>query len=305
MLPTFRTLLLFVMMSAGLVAATMAAMASVDPPPVGRCLEENADPMPIFRSSDTVVTSDYTGLDEATSGFTDYRGLSAGAAKGRLGRESAKTGERGRARVSIEIQAEPLIHGAMDNVAQAQLLASAAAEVMRKKVTGITELVAVSTQLTRKSQEAAYDRGERWTQPRFGGGRLGNRAPKTGERRYFNHSGRFAESIVGTPNKTEGTATVNVAANRLDPRTSHNAGEFAHITNALIRLVPEMADPQMLVLNTEIKEAFDTVGRSIVIAAMERNKQLRGELGAKVVDEALGLLGFGGLRSAVRSVYPG
>lgn len=281
-----RLLLCFTLTCSGLTAVAIAGMGSADPAPPERCidLEETDDPM-------TIVSSDYSNL-------------TAGAVTGRQGRLSAKTGERGRARMTMTITAEPLIHGAVEDVALAQMLASSAAEVLRKKVTGINEIVAESTQLTRKYQEAAYDRGESWTQARFGGGKMGNRAPKSGERRYFNHSGRFAESIVATPNKKEGSATVNVAANRLDPRTSRNAAEFAFITSALIRLVPELGDPAALVATPEVMKALDDMAESVVFNAAKRNKQLRGELGKQLIDLALERLGMGGLRGRVLSVFP-
>ena len=231
---------------------------------------------------------------------SDYRGLTSGAIKGRQGRER-KDGSRGQARMSIEIRPEMLVH-VLDDVAQAQILASAGAEYLRNKVTGITATVPPRTLESRKYQEAAYKRGEAWAVPRFGfRGQMGPMHFDQGGR-YFNHSGTFAQSIIATANRTEGTATVNVAKNRLDPTTS-GAGEFRHITDALQRLIPELADPQMLASTPEIKAALEEAGDRILFNAAKRNRQLQGQVGAALLDAALNALGMGGLRGRVQSVF--
>lgn len=261
----------------GLGAAAFAGMADVPPEPL------------MAKKPEVVVTSDYTGL-------------TAGSIKGQLGRER-KNGTRGNARMTIEIKSEPLVH-VFDDVAQAQLLASASAEVLRKKVTSISETASPRTLETRKYQETAYKNGEAWAVGRFGfRGQMGPRHFDGGGR-MFNHSGTFAQSIVATPNKTEGNATINVAKNRLDPTTS-GAGEFRHITDALIRLVPELGDPAALMQTPEVMKALDDSVEQMIFNAAKRNKQLRGQLGAALIDNALGALGLGGLRGRVVSAFYG
>jgi hypothetical protein len=179
--------------------------------------------------------------------LSDYSNLSSGAIKGRQGRER-QDGTRGKARMTIEIQSEPLVVN-FDEIQLGAGPAAAIAEVMKERIGGVQETVKDSTLYTRTRQELAYDAGKPWAQKRFGGGRIGNMAPKSGEARYLNHSGRLRESVVATENKTEKGWTVNVAANRLDPSTSRNAAEFANITDAFNRFVkPETIwnDPKVV-----------------------------------------------------------
>ena len=197
---------------------------------------------------------------------SDYRGLTSGAIKGRQGRER-KDGSRGAARMTMEFDFEPLVHN-VNELAQAQLMATAGAEVIKKKISGITEQASDRTKETRKYQEAAYKRGEDWAVGRFGfRGQTGPMHFDQGGR-MFNHSGTFVQGIVATPNKTDGTCTINVPKNRLDPTTS-GAGEFRHITDALIRLVPELADPAALMRSPEVLAALDYVERIAVLRGWE------------------------------------
>lgn len=210
--------------------------------------------------SDVIVTSDYSNL-------------SAGAIRGRLGR-TRKDGTRGRARMTIEIQSEPLVHN-FDELQLGHEPAQAAARALADRVRKINQPVAESTQLTRKYQEAAYQRGEAWARARFGGPRLGPRAPDPGKREHFNHSGTFADSIVGTENLTEKAWTVNVAASRLDPRTSRNASEFSFITNTLRRLIPEFDNPRLLAELPEVRAAVEKSIDSLVFKAAALGEKLR------------------------------
>lgn len=216
----------------------------------------------------------------------DYTNLSSGSIKGRLGRTSAKTGQRGAARMSIEIVSEPLVHD-FDEIALGRGPAEAIAKVQRQEVEAIQEPVSDRTLETRKYQEAAYQRGASWAMKRFGGGRLGDMPPRPGEQRKFNHSGRFAKSIVATENRTEKSWTVNVAANRLDPRTSRDAGEFAFITAALRRLAPSIGDPASLARNPVVIAAIRDSINDLIVQASKLNERLR----ADRLRAALGVLG--------------
>lgn len=210
--------------------------------------------------SDVIVTSDYSNL-------------TSGAITGRLGRTRAD-GTRGRARMSIQIQSEPLVHN-FDELALGHGPAQAAAKALADKVRKIGEPVRESTQLTRKYQENAYQRGEAWVRRRFGGPKMGPRAPDAGKREYFNHSGTFADSIVGTENRTEKAWTVNVAASRLDPRTSRSVSEFKFITDSLRRLVPEMDDPRLLAELPEVQAAVSKSIEDLITVASALNQKLR------------------------------
>lgn len=228
---------------------------------------------------------------------SDYSNLTSGAITGRLGRTSARTGERGRARVTIEIQSEPLVH-VFDEIQLGHGPAQAAAKALADKVRRIGEQVSSDTLVTRSYQEAAYRRGESWATSRFGGPKMGPRPPRAGEARMFNHSGTFADSIVGTENKTERTWTVNVAASRLDPRTSRTPHEFAFITSALRKLIPEMDNPHLLAELPEVQAAVQKSIDDLIISARELNAKLREQR----LMMALDLLGLGQLRRGLQVI---
>jgi hypothetical protein len=205
--------------------------------------------------------------------LSDYSNLSSGAIRGRRGRTSAKTGQRGRARFTIEIVSEPITHQ-FDELALGKGPAEAAARGVAAKIRSITEPVSDTTQAIRAYQEQAYAAGKPWAKRRFGF-RGGDRRPRDGELRKFNHSGTFADGMTATENKTEKAWTINVPANRLDPRTSRHAGDFARITDALRRLVPEMDDPRRLSNLSEVKEAIRDSVNDLIVTAEKLNQQLR------------------------------
>ncbi len=203
----------------------------------------------------------------------DYRNLTTGAIRGRIGRELA-SGGRGRGRMTIEIQSEPIVH-VMDSLQLGHGPAQAAARALADRVRAISQNVAESTQVTRARQEQAYAAGKPWARRRFGGPRLGERPPRDGELRMFNHSDTFASSIVGTENKTERTWTINVAANRLDPRTSRTPHEFGFITETLRRLIPAFDDPAQLARLPEVNAAVQQSIADMIITARKLNDKLR------------------------------
>lgn len=241
-------------LATGVVAASLYPDSQVDDP------EEVPAPM---ADDDVIVTSDYSNL-------------SNGPIRGRLGRER-KDGTRGRARMTIEIQSEPLVH-VFDEVQLGHGPAEAAAEVLREKVRGIQEKASPSTNEYRAKIEKAYERGEAWAQRRVNW--RGNKGGVTfqSDDRKFNHSGTFADSLVARENKTDKSWTLNVAANRLDPRTSRNATEFAFITSALRRLVPELDDPARLLNDPRVVAAIDQAVESLILNAAKLNQQLRAKL---------------------------
>lgn len=224
--------------------------------------------------------------DSSTIVTSDYRNLSSGNITGRLGRESARTGERGRARMSITIQAGPLVHN-FDELMLGKRPSEAIAKCLRAKVESIGELASERTLETRKYQEKAFREGKPWAKERFGGGRMGDTPPRDGSGRKWNHSGRTAKSIVATENRTERSWTVNVAANRLDPRTSRNAAEFAPIPESLRRLVPEIDDPAGLLRDPNVRRELEGTLDDLIVEARRLNDTLR----AQRLDAAKQLLG--------------
>lgn len=230
---------------------------------------------------------------------SDYSNLSSGAITGRLGRER-KDGSRGRARMTIEIKSEPIVHN-FDELQLGKEPAEAVAKALADKVRAIGEIVRPATQLTRKYQESAHQRGEAWVRSRFGGARMGPRVPDPANRRYFNHSGTFADSIVGTENRTEKSWTINVAATRLDPRTSRNSTEFAFITDALRRLVPEFDDPRKLGDLPEVRDAVERSIEAMIFKAADLQERLR----RMRLQSVLSAFRLDGLARGVQSVILG
>jgi hypothetical protein len=226
---------------------------------------------------------------------SDYSNLTSGAITGRLGRSNA-AGGRGRARMSIEIRSEPLVHN-FDELQLGQGPAMAAAAGLQKKIRAVSDTAKASTLVIRGRQKRAYERGEQWAKKRFGGPKLGPRPP-TDSLAYLNFSDTFASSITGTENRTEKSWTINVAANRLDPRTSRNAAEFAFITDALHRFVPELNDPRLLGQMPEVREAVVRSIEDMIIKARDLNNKLRVQL----LGQALSLLGLGPLAGGVQAI---
>jgi hypothetical protein len=221
----------------------------------------------------------YPDHDVPTGGVivtSDYSNLTSGAITGRLGRVG-KSGERGRARMSIDIVAEPLVHN-FDELALGKPVALAIQGALQKSIRGITTSVGESTAFTRKYQEAAYARGDEWALARFGGPRLGERPPRPGNRTAWNHSGTFADGLYATENRTEKSWSVNVTNNRLDPRTSRNATEFAFITDSLRRLVPEFDSPELLARHPEVNAAIDESIQSMIFKASAMRDRKRSQL---------------------------
>lgn len=241
----------------------------------------------------TIVTSDYTGL-------------SVGAIKGRLGRRSAADraagidGPRGRARMSIEIEATPIVHQ-FDDLMLGKEPAAAIAAALTKAVKGIRAEVSTATKYTRTRQEIAYAAGKPWAVRRFGF-RKNARPPHSGNATMFNHSGTFADSIVATENRTDKSWTVNVAAIRLDPRTSQNPAQFAAITQTLIRLVPEFGDPTKLAHHPDVQAAITRSLEDMITSAEKLGNRLRAERLRAALD-AFGLGGIGRLHGKVSVVF--
>lgn len=251
------------LMVVGIGLAAGAAAATLTPSPEVNDPEEVCVPMV---DDDVIVTSDYSNL-------------TSGPIRGRMGRER-QDGSRGRARMTIEIKSEPLVHQ-FDEVQLGHGPAEAAAQVLAEKVRAISEPVSPTTQEDRKYKEAAYKRGESYAVKRFTW--RGNKGEGKGPHfdqghRKFNFSGTFADSIVARENTTDKSWTVNVAANRLDPRTSRNATEFAVIVEALRRLVPELDHPERLLHDPRVKAAIDDAVENVVLNAAKLNQTLRAKL---------------------------
>ncbi len=188
--------------------------------------------------------------------------------------------------MTLSIKSEPILHD-FDNLKIGRAAAEAIAALIRRQIEGIGEAAGVATQLKRKYAESAFAAGKRWALERYSGGKIGARKPAQTER-LFNDSGRLAAGIVATENKTEGAWTINVAANRLDPRT-FGGGEagISRMVQRLVSLVPALRGD---VLRDEtVKRAIDEgIAEAIYVmtaGAKQRNAKAWRDLVGSVAGE--------------------
>lgn len=236
-----------------------------------------------LRDPDSVSINDY-----AFGG--DMDGLfQRGQVRERLGRKSKKTGRRGKSRMSIEIQGEPVVH----NFAEVRLgkgPANAIGEILQSGIRQVTARVAPSTFRWRQSVGRNYPGAEgtaRYSQ-RFRGGRIGEMPPPASPtRQMFNHTRRMADNITTRENRTDKSWTVNVPNNRLNPREFANRADFERMVDQLHRHVPEIGDPRALNRHPEFRHAVvDSIGDMIQAA------EARGQAGR----QRLRRTAFGALR---------
>jgi hypothetical protein len=174
----------------------------------------------------------------------------------------------GKVRYSIGVQAEPIIHN-LDPSLLGRGPAEAIADVLRQKVRNIGAIASVATRAYRARAQKAFNTGASWATRRYAGGRIGAMAPNQTPR-AFNDSGRFASSLFATPNKTESTWTINVAANRLNEAS----GAVVTIWNRLVQLVPEFGSPEKLLGTKEVTTAVRTSLRDLIAKAEMRRDDL-------------------------------
>jgi hypothetical protein len=144
-----------------------------------------------------------------------------------------RTNASGKTRFTVRVVSEPLVI-TTDAAFLAMKPAVAMAEFLRQKVAAISAKASPNTLRARHTALAAFVQGKEWAQKRYSGGRIGSIPPLRSEQ-AFNDSGRFQKSIRASKSK-DGSWRIDVAANRLDPTTSHS---FERVWNRLVELVPE------------------------------------------------------------------
>lgn len=191
----------------------------------------------------------------------------------------------GKERVTVVVKAEPLVHN-FDPKTLGRGPAKAIAFHLAERIREIATAAKPATLLYRKKAAKAFAEGKEWARKRYGGGRMGDRAPNQSDR-AFNDSGRFAESITAN-GSSDGAWRVNVAANRLNGET----GNFERIYQKLIALVPEFANPELLMSQDLIQAAIKKSANDIVtkLGASSRNVGL--ELAKQVIDLAEAAFGL-------------
>lgn len=188
-----------------------------------------------------------------------------------------RTSKSGKKRVTIRVKAEPIIVNT-DPKALGKPIAEAIAHHYRERIKGITTKASASTLRARKVAAKAFAEGKAWAVKRYAGGRTGATPPNQSDR-LGNDSGRFADTITANAS-SDGHWRVNVAANRLDPTT----GNVTRIWARLSELVPEFANPALLLDNMVFKRALMKAQQGLVAKAKERTSKLSWDLVRKAVD---------------------
>lgn len=142
-------------------------------------------------------------------------------------------------RYSLGIRAEPILHN-LRGIDLGKRPAEAILVMIMRQHAAITQPAAPATVLKRKQAVSALARGEPWATRRYSGGRSGTSRPGSGGTsgkgdRYGIDSGRLLDGWFVRQNPAEGTWTVNVPANRLDPSTF--GGGLAAVQAFVARLV--------------------------------------------------------------------
>lgn len=199
-----------------------------------------------------------------------------------------RTSSKGtKSRYTVTIESEPILHQ-FDGLRLGKRVSEAMAKALRDGVRGILAYAKPATIARRQRAADALQRGAQWAKDRYSGGRTGLTPPQTGASRLWNDSGRFADGIIAMENKVERGWTINVPANRLDPKT-FTGGEAALEAEfrRLVALVPAFGDPAKLGEDAGVKRAIDESFVDLIVSAARRGDQLRGQL----VRTVLGTLG--------------
>lgn len=193
-------------------------------------------PFPPFdRASDVEVLNAYNDGDSI---FVARRGTTA-------------KGTQRKARYSFEIVSEPLLHD-LNELNLGRGPAEAIKDLIKDQINGISVTASKATIAMRIKARAALERGESWATKRYAGGRIGIMPPGVSDK-LFQDSGRLRESIFVSPNLTDATYTVNVAANRLNPDLFGSG--FTEMIGRLVALVPA--------LNPKTLRGMPTIERAI------------------------------------------
>ncbi len=162
-----------------------------------------------------------------------------------------RTTSRGtRDRVSIEIEAEPIVH-VFDDTALGSGPSQAIRDELEKAIKAITAIAKPSTIIKRNWSRREMESGSpaKSTKKRYSGGRIGTKIPKTSVR-LFNDSDRLSEGLFVRQNPREGSFTTNVPANRFTDDTQH-------LVKRLFDLVPILRSPAKLLASKSVRDEID------------------------------------------------
>lgn len=192
-------------------------------------------------------------------------------------RERVRTSRSGatRSRVTVDISGESIGIG-LDPRAYGAPVAQAIADLFRERIRMIAETVSPATKRAREAAAKAFAAGKSWAVKRYAGGKLGAKAPNQSDRK-FNDSGRMADSIVATAREGEKDFVINMAANRLNPETVNGGmAGLEKIWAELVRLVPELGNPRLLMDNVKVRRSVnEAVNENVFKTASDRVDRVR------------------------------
>lgn len=201
-------------------------------------------------------------------------------------RERTTKGGKTSVRYTVEIKGDSLV-ARFDAKQLAAGPAQAIAQHLRERIESISAPASDATMRARTTALKAFVHGKPWALKRYGGGRLGSMPPARTDR-AFNDSGRFAKSIVAKPNKDGDGWTINVAANRLDPKSIGEAG-VTRVWARLVALVPEFAQPSLMSSSIPVRKAIQESTRALMQKASEAELQQKIREMEQRIDAAIGL----------------
>lgn len=202
-------------------------------------------------------------------------------------------------RYSIEMRADPILHDFnQENLGQGP--AQAIRDLLSRKMKAIGVAAADSTALRRANAAVGLAAGVPSYVARYSGGKIGLKPPRTTDpQNLFNDSGRFADGMAVRFNPTDNNFTINVPANRLDPRT-FGGGEAALVRmwQRLVALVPEFKGGTEVLKHPEVVNAIgEAVADSIVTKdsrARSTRSRERWNMVERVVSDLTKIVQLGG-----------
>lgn len=182
-------------------------------------------------------------------------------------RRSRTTGAGTKDRYTCTIKAEPILHD-FNTLRLGRLPAEAIRDLVRRQIKAIGDFAALATREKRERAVGALERGARWAQRRYSGGRTGTTAPNTSGRK-FNDSGRLADGLelreVRTGEGEDSKAdhwVMNVPANRLNPAPGgvreFTDAAFDAMIQEIYRLVPALRGGEEVLNDEGVRRAIAT-----------------------------------------------
>jgi len=177
----------------------------------------------------------------------------------------------GKARYTVEVKSEPLIH-TFDPKALGGVVAAAIAEELRRQVKAISKTASAATQRARAVAAKAFAAGKPWATKAYSGGRIGPMAPNTSDRAW-NDSGRFAAGIAAQAKDDEWK--INIPANRLDEtQLRDGAAGVQRMWRDLVSLVPAFENTALLFQEKGVRDAVEQSLQGMIVKAKETRDQL-------------------------------